>query len=122
MFPFMMRFELPGPGGPERLYLHDPRIRVRVHRRSVVLVLHAARDLARHPLSIRALLLEKISCHTCRRPGNLFKLICMAIAENFGYHQLVLVWRLEGFYQWVTSAPAKWGVMKRSGSLQETRR
>jgi len=73
-------------------------------------------------LSISALLLEEISCQTYRRPGNLFKLICMAIAENFGYHQLVLVWRLEGFYQWATSAPAKWGVMKRSGSLRDTRR
>jgi cellulose synthase/poly-beta-1,6-N-acetylglucosamine synthase-like glycosyltransferase len=72
-------------------------------------------------LSISALLLEEISCQTYRRPGNLFKLICMAIVENFGYHQLVLVWRLEGFYQWVTSAPARWGVMKRSGSLQDAR-
>jgi hypothetical protein len=72
-------------------------------------------------LSISALLLEEISCQTYRRPGNLFKLICMAIVENIGYHQLVLVWRLEGFYQWVTSAPAKWGVMKRSASLQDTR-
>jgi hypothetical protein len=73
-------------------------------------------------LSISALLLEEISCRTYRRPGNLITLVCMAIAENFGYRQLVLVWRLEGFYQWVTSAPAKWGVMKRSSSLQDDRR
>ena len=70
-------------------------------------------------LSISALFLEEISCHTYRRPGNLFALICMAIVENFGYHQLVLIWRLEGFYRWATDAPAKWGKMKRSASLQQ---
>jgi cellulose synthase/poly-beta-1,6-N-acetylglucosamine synthase-like glycosyltransferase len=69
-------------------------------------------------LSVSALLLEEISCHTYRRPGNLFALICMAIVENFGYHQLVLVWRLQGLYQWATAAPAKWGKMKRSASLR----
>jgi hypothetical protein len=47
-------------------------------------------------LSISALLLEEISCQTYRWPDNLFALVCMAIAENFSYHQLVLVWRLEG--------------------------
>jgi cellulose synthase/poly-beta-1,6-N-acetylglucosamine synthase-like glycosyltransferase len=73
-------------------------------------------------LSISALLLEEISCHTYRRPGNLSVLVCMAIAENFGYRQLVLVWRLEGLYRWATAAPAKWGVMKRSASLQGPRR
>jgi hypothetical protein len=71
-------------------------------------------------LSISALFLEEISCQTYRRPCNLFVLVCMAIVENFGYHQLVLVWRLEGFYRWATAAPAKWGVMKRSASLQDT--
>jgi hypothetical protein len=53
-------------------------------------------------LSISALLLEEISCHTYRRPGNLFALVSMAIVENFGYHQLVLWWRLQGLYQWAT--------------------
>jgi cellulose synthase/poly-beta-1,6-N-acetylglucosamine synthase-like glycosyltransferase len=70
-------------------------------------------------LSISALLLEEITCHTYRRPGNLFALTCMAIVENFGYHQLVLVWRLQGLYRWATDAPSKWGEMKRSASLQK---
>jgi hypothetical protein len=70
-------------------------------------------------LSISALLLEEITCHTYRRPGNLFALTCMAIVENFGYHQLVLFWRLQGLYRWATDAPSKWGEMKRSASLQK---
>jgi cellulose synthase/poly-beta-1,6-N-acetylglucosamine synthase-like glycosyltransferase len=53
-------------------------------------------------LSISALLLEEISCHAYRRPGNLFALVSMAIVENFGYHQLVLWWRVQGFFQWAT--------------------
>jgi cellulose synthase/poly-beta-1,6-N-acetylglucosamine synthase-like glycosyltransferase len=60
-------------------------------------------------LSISALLLEEISCRTYRRPGNLFALVCMTIVENFGYHQIVLWWRLRGLYQWATRAPARWG-------------
>jgi hypothetical protein len=67
-------------------------------------------------LSVSALLLEEISCHTYRRPGNLFALICMAIVENFGYHQLVLAWRLQGLYQWARAAPAKWGGTKRGAA------
>ena len=70
-------------------------------------------------LSVSALFLEEISCHTYVRRGNLFALICMAIIENFGYHQLVLWWRLQGFFRWATSAPAEWGEMKRSGSWQK---
>ena len=70
-------------------------------------------------LSMSGLLLEEISCHTYRRPGNLLALICMAVVENFGYHQLILIWRLQGFYQWATATPAKWGEVKRSASLQE---
>ena len=53
-------------------------------------------------LSISALLLEEVSCHIYTRRGNLFALVCMAIVENFGYHQLVLWWRLQGIYQWAT--------------------
>ena len=53
-------------------------------------------------LSISALLLEEVSCHIYVRRGNLFALVCMAIIENFGYHQLVLWWRLQGIYQWAT--------------------
>jgi cellulose synthase/poly-beta-1,6-N-acetylglucosamine synthase-like glycosyltransferase len=70
-------------------------------------------------LSISALFLEEISCHTYVRRGNLLALILIAIAENFGYHQLVLWWRLQGFFQWATGAPQKWGEMKRSASWQK---
>jgi hypothetical protein len=44
-----VRARLAAGGGTERLCLHDCRIRGRVHQRSGVLVLHAARDLARRP-------------------------------------------------------------------------
>ena len=75
-------------GGAEWLCVHDHRIRVRVHRRGAAfwsfMLLAISLGIL---LSISALLLEEISCHTYRRPGNLFVLVCMALAENFGYHQ-----------------------------------
>lgn len=39
--------------------------------------------------------------------------------ENFGHHQLVLLWRLQGFWRWMVGAPSKWGDMKRSASWQK---
>ena len=69
---------------------------------------------------MRALLLEEIACETYKRPGELLRLAATAIVENFGYHQLVLLWRLQGFYQWITRAPARWGEMKRTATWRKT--
>jgi len=70
-------------------------------------------------LTASALLLEEISCHVYKRPSHLLTLAAASLIENLGYHQLVLLWRLQGFWRWLVRAPANWGDMKRSASWQK---
>jgi cellulose synthase/poly-beta-1,6-N-acetylglucosamine synthase-like glycosyltransferase len=123
MFPFMVTFELLGPLVELSGYLFmvvgfaSGFISAAVFWSFLLLAVSLG-----ILLSLSALLLEEISCHTYVRRGNLLALVCMAIAENFGYHQLVLVWRLQGFFQWATRAPAHWGKMKRNATWQKDAR
>ena len=70
-------------------------------------------------LSASALYLEELMCHVYKRPSQLVRLVAATLIENIGYHQLVLCWRLQGFWQWIVGAPAHWGEMKRSASWQK---
>jgi cellulose synthase/poly-beta-1,6-N-acetylglucosamine synthase-like glycosyltransferase len=70
-------------------------------------------------LSASALFLEEIACHVYKRPTQWLALAGAAVLENFGYHQLVLLWRLQGLWQWLVGAPTRWGDMKRSASWQK---
>ena len=47
-------------------------------------------------LTVSALLLDEISHHTYPRQSQIFVLLLAAIAENFGYRQVNLYWRLLG--------------------------
>ena len=69
-------------------------------------------------LSVCALLLEEISFHVYKRPRELATLAAIAVIENFGYRQLVSLWRLEGLWKWATGAKARWGEMTRTASWQ----
>ncbi|HET7669810.1 MAG TPA: glycosyltransferase [Burkholderiales bacterium] len=70
-------------------------------------------------LSASALLLEEISFHIYKRPRELFILAAAAIIENFGYRQLVTLWRLEGLWQWLRRTRGRWGDMTRTASWQK---
>ena len=70
-------------------------------------------------LSVNALLLEEISFHVYTRPRQLLTLAAAALIENFGYRQLVTLWRLHGLVQWVARTPGRWGDMKRSASWKK---
>jgi cellulose synthase/poly-beta-1,6-N-acetylglucosamine synthase-like glycosyltransferase len=70
-------------------------------------------------LSASALFLEELMCHVYKRPSQLVRLAAATLIENMGYHQLVLLWRLQGLWQWLVGAPAHWGDMKRSASWQK---
>jgi len=114
MFPFMVAFELLGPvvefcGYVFMVLAYASGLLDAATFWSFMLLAISLGIL----LSISALLLEEISCRTYRQPGNLLALVCMAVVENFGYHQIVLWWRLRGFFQWATGAPRRWGEMKR---------
>ncbi len=69
-------------------------------------------------LSVCALLLEELSFHIYQRPRELAQLAIASLAENFGYRQLITLWRLEGLVRWAVGARARWGEMTRSGRWQ----
>ncbi len=65
-------------------------------------------------LSIAAILLEEISFR--RYPGwiDLSKLIVFGILENFGYRQLLAVFKIKAFWEYIRRR-RKWGKMERVG-------
>ena len=70
-------------------------------------------------LSISALLMEEMTFHHYPDQRQLVRLCLMAVAENFGYRQLTLYWRLVGMLRWLFGARAKWGTMTRSASWHQ---
>jgi cellulose synthase/poly-beta-1,6-N-acetylglucosamine synthase-like glycosyltransferase len=72
-------------------------------------------------LSISALLMEEMSFHLYPRFRQLAFLLLMAVAENFGYRQLTLVWRLRGLAQWLFGTKTQWGKMTRTASWHHSR-
>lgn len=68
-------------------------------------------------LSLMGLLLEELSMSVYTRPREIVVLFGAAILENFGYRQLVSVFRLMGILQWlVGSGKGEWGEMRRTGA------
>ncbi len=70
-------------------------------------------------LSTTALLLEELSFHTYPKARHLVVLFLVSILENFGYRQIMSIWRLQALYGWVTGAGIAWGDMKRKASWQQ---
>lgn len=70
-------------------------------------------------LSASALLLEELSFHVYKKPRHLAMLAAVALVENFGYRQMVMLWRLEGLLKWALGARPRWGEMTRSASWQK---
>jgi cellulose synthase/poly-beta-1,6-N-acetylglucosamine synthase-like glycosyltransferase len=70
-------------------------------------------------LSVSALLLEEMSFHIYTRPGDTLRLFGAALLENFGYRQLVSLWRLIGLWQWIRRQRGGWGRMTRQGHWQQ---
>ena len=70
-------------------------------------------------LSMSALLLEELSFHVYKDPRSLLILVAVAILENFGYRQLVALWRLQGLWQWATGTGKGWGQMTRIANWQK---
>lgn len=65
-------------------------------------------------LSLWAVALEEISFRRYRRLGDLFRLVLYAMAENFGYRQWTVLWRLQAFWSVFRDRHA-WGAMERRG-------
>lgn len=65
-------------------------------------------------LSLWAVVLEEVSFHRYRRPGDLVRLVLFATLENFGYRQCGVWWRLRAFFT-LRGRKHVWGEMTRRG-------
>lgn len=70
-------------------------------------------------LSVSALLLDEISFKVYPRARDVIVLFATAVAENFGYRQLVSVWRLVALVKWMAGVEARWESISRTGSWNE---
>ena len=65
-------------------------------------------------LSFTAVALEELGFRRYPKRSDLYRLIWLAVAENFGYRQLTAVWRLRGLVTVFRKAKG-WGRMERRG-------
>jgi cellulose synthase/poly-beta-1,6-N-acetylglucosamine synthase-like glycosyltransferase len=66
-------------------------------------------------VSLCALAVEEYAFHRHDRRRDLFLIVLAALAENFGFRQLTVWWRLEGWWASLRRRKAVWGVMTRTG-------
>lgn len=69
-------------------------------------------------LSLSAMLMEEMTFHVYQRPSDFWRLLAVAVLENFGYRQLNAYWKLVGLVRWLRGTKAEWGNMIRSASWQ----
>lgn len=66
-------------------------------------------------VSVGSLILEELELKRYPRPRQLVLLTLVATIENFGYRQINNLWRMVGYWQFLTGRKGKWGEMVRSG-------
>ena len=65
-------------------------------------------------LSVTAVALEELGFRRYPNKGDLYQLLWLAVAENFGYRQMTTFWRLRGMVN-VMRKTKSWGRMDRQG-------
>jgi hypothetical protein len=65
-------------------------------------------------LSVATLLLDQASFMRFKRPRDLAWLVWWSVAENLGYRQMTVYWRLRGLWKY-TRGRSDWGAMTRKG-------
>lgn len=71
-------------------------------------------------LSVASILLEETTFRTYQRKQDLWKMLAGAFVENFGYRQMVSIWRLEGTIKWLLRTKSSWGTMTRNASWSDS--
>jgi cellulose synthase/poly-beta-1,6-N-acetylglucosamine synthase-like glycosyltransferase len=66
-------------------------------------------------LSTMSVLLDELCFHVYYRPRDIAMMLFVGVAENFGYRQLNMIWRLQGMWQWLRGKQGGWGAMQRKG-------
>ena len=70
--------------------------------------------------SLWAVLVEEFTYRRYTRWRELWRLLLYGLVENFGYHQAVLVWRLQGLVEYYRGERA-WGAQRRAGFQRRPR-
>lgn len=70
-------------------------------------------------LSVMALLLEEMSFQVYEKPRDILTLFAAAVLENFGYRQMISVFRLWGLVHWAVGGTMTWGGRTRAPGWQE---
>lgn len=70
-------------------------------------------------MNIAALLMSEIYFSKYPRVSQFIKLIFVSIFEAFGYHQMNIIWRLQGLWDFVRGNKS-WGQMQRKGFQSDT--
>jgi len=114
-FPYFLVFELIGPvveflGYPAVI----AAVSLGVLSPTFLLAFFAAAVLAGILLSVSALALEEFSFRRYTRDREVTKMVAAAIVENFGYRQLLTLWRALGLVD-VLRRRRDWGEMRRRG-------
>ncbi len=65
-------------------------------------------------LSVAAVALEELSFRRYTKASDLWRLLAVALIENFGYRQLATIWRVNGIISAVRG-DRSWGVLERRG-------
>ena len=65
------------------------------------------------------LLLDQASFMRYRRPSDLARLVWWSIAENLGFRQMTVYWRLRGLWKYARGR-SDWGAMTRKGFATKT--
>jgi len=71
-------------------------------------------------LSVAAILLEETTFRTYPRKKDFWIMLGGAFVENFGYRQMVSIWRLEGTIKWLLRTKSSWGTMTRNASWSDS--
>jgi cellulose synthase/poly-beta-1,6-N-acetylglucosamine synthase-like glycosyltransferase len=66
-------------------------------------------------VSVGSLVLEELELKRYPKASHLLLLLGAAVLENFGYRQINSLWRIAGFWQYITGAKTSWGEMTRQG-------
>ncbi len=69
-------------------------------------------------LSVSAVLLQELTRLRAQSTADLVRLILAGFIENLGYHQLHLLWRIGGTFQYLVRRRTDFGLMQRYGSHQ----
>jgi len=70
-------------------------------------------------LSVATLILDQASFMRYRRPGDLAWLVWWSVAENLGFRQMTVYWRLRGLWKYMRGR-SDWGAMTRKGFATTT--